>query len=131
MQQGRREERAIGDLFNDLSRDMSRLVRDEVTLAKKELTQKTTKAGIDVAWLVAAGSIIYGGFLVLLATAVIALAIVLDWWLSALIIGAVTIAIGGAIAWYYWTKLSSINPTPQKTVETLQEDKEWMKEQAR
>ncbi len=110
---------------------MSRLFREEFTLAKKETTEKVTKAGVDFAGIAVGATIVYGGFLVLLATAVIALAYVLAWWLAALIVGVVTVAVGGGMAWYYWSKMSSINPTPRQTVESIKEDKEWMKEQAR
>jgi hypothetical protein len=130
MQQGR-EERSLGELLSELSRDMSRLVREEIALARVEMTQKVTKAGTDIAWIAVAGLIAYGGFLVLLATAVIALAHAMDWWLAALIVGLVVVGTGAAIGWYYWSKLSSINPKPEQTIDTLQEDKEWMKERAR
>lgn len=130
MQQSR-DDRSIGELFADLSRDMSRLVRDEIVLARTEMTQKASRAGMDVAGMAAGALILYGGFLVLLATAVIALAYAMPWWLAALIVGVVVVAVGGGLAWYYWNRLSSINPTPRQTVETLKEDKEWMKEQAR
>jgi uncharacterized membrane protein YqjE len=130
MQQSR-DDRSIGELFADLSRDMSRLVRDEIALARTEMTQKASRAGTDVAGMAAGALILYGGFLVLLATLVIALAHAMSWWLAALIVGVVVVAIGGGLAWYYWNKLSSINPMPRQTVETLKEDKEWIKEQAR
>jgi Flp pilus assembly protein TadB len=129
MQQDR-QERSLGELFADLSREMSRLIREEVALAKTEMTQKASKAGANLGFIAAAGAIAYGGFLVLLATAVIALALVLSWWLSALIVGAATVTIGGALAWYYWNRLSSIDPVPKQTTQSLKNDKEWMKEQA-
>jgi xanthine/uracil permease len=130
MQQGR-EERSLGELIAELSRDMGRLVRDEINLARTEMTQKASKAGMDIAGMAVGALILYGGFLVLLATAVIVLAHAMAWWLAALIVGIVVVAIGGGMAWYYFNKLSSINPAPRQTVETLKEDKEWMKEQAR
>jgi len=126
-----REERSVGELIAELSRDMGRLVRDEINLARTEMTQKASKAGMDVAGIAVGALVLYGGFLVLLAAAVIILAHAMAWWLAALIVGLVVVAIGAGLAWYYFNKLSNINPAPRQTVETLREDKEWMKNQGR
>ena len=126
-----REERSVGELIAELSRDMGRLVRDEINLARTEMTQKASKAGMDVAGMAVGALVLYGGFLVLLAAAVIILAHAMAWWLAALIVGLVVVAIGAGLAWYYFNKLSNISPAPRQTVETLREDKEWMKNQGR
>ena len=44
-----RTDLSLGELFGDLTRDMSALVRQEVQLAKTEMTQKASKAGKDIA----------------------------------------------------------------------------------
>ncbi len=73
----RKEERSLGDLFSELTQDLSTLVRQEVMLAKTELRQKASEAGKDVGLLAAGGAIAYAGFLVILAGVVLALGLVL------------------------------------------------------
>jgi hypothetical protein len=50
-------------------------------------------------------------------------------WLSALIVGLVVVGIGYLLIQRGLTALKQIDPTPRQTIQTLQEDKEWVKEQ--
>lgn len=128
--QARRDDRSLGELFADLTRDMTTLVRQEFTLARTEMTQKAVSAGRQMAMLAAGGAILYGAFLVLLATLTIALAYALPWWLAALIVAVVFGIIGGLLAWSGLRKLRTLQLAPTETVETLKEDATWMKQQA-
>lgn len=125
-----KEERSVGELLSELTRELSTLFRQEVTLAKTEMTQKASKAGKDVGFLAVGGAVAYAGFLAILAGVVLALGLVLPWWLSALIVGVVVAAIGYFLIRKGQTALKQIDLTPQETVETLKEDKQWLKEQA-
>src|SRR5438045_2951539 len=85
-----KEDRSLGELFSELSRETSTLVRQEVDLAKTELTHKATEVGKDIGFLAAGALVAYAGFLTLVAMLVIALAqLGVTWWLSALIVGVV------------------------------------------
>lgn len=125
-----KEERSVGELLSELTQNVSTLFQQEITLAKTEMTQKATKAGKDVGFLAVGGAIAYAGFLAILAGVVLALGLVLPWWLSALIVGVVVAAIGYFLIQKGRTALKQIDLTPQETVETLKEDKQWLKEQA-
>ena len=125
-----KDERSVGELLSDLTRELSTLFRQEVTLAKTEMTQKASKAGKDVAFLAVGGAVAYAGFLAILAGVVLVLGLVLPWWLSALIVGVVVAAIGYFLIHKGQTALKQIDPTPHETAETLKEDKQWLKEQA-
>jgi len=57
------ENRPLGDLFSDLATDMSNLVRQEVALAKLEVTQKAKYLGRNVGYLVVGGAVAYAGLL--------------------------------------------------------------------
>ena len=59
----RQEEASLGQLFGDLSREMSTLVRQEVTLAKDEISQKAQSVGKDVGFMAAGGAVLYAGAL--------------------------------------------------------------------
>ena len=125
-----RDERSLGDLFSDLSRETTTLVRQEVQLAKAELTQSATEAARGIGMLVAGGAVAYAGLLFLLLAIVFGL-IEAGWdaWLSALVVGLVVVAIGAILALRARESLKPANLAPQKTVETLKEDAAWAKEQ--
>jgi hypothetical protein len=125
-----RDERSLGDLFSDLSRETTTLVRKEVQLAKAELTQSATEAARGIGMLVAGGAVAYAGLLFLLLAIVFGL-IEAGWdpWVSALVVGLVVVAIGAVLVLRARESLKPANLAPQKTVETLKEDAEWAKEQ--
>jgi Putative Actinobacterial Holin-X, holin superfamily III len=125
-----RDERSLGDLFSDLSRETTTLVRQEVQLAKAELTQSATEAARGIGILVAGGAVAYAGLLFLLLAIVFGL-IEVGWdaWVSALVVGLVVVAIGAILVLRARESLKPANLAPQKTVETLKEDAAWAKEQ--
>jgi hypothetical protein len=125
-----RDERSLGDLFSDLSRETTTLVRQEVQLAKAELTQSATEAARGIGMLLAGGAVAYAGLLFLLLAIVFGL-IEAGWdaWLSALVVGLVVVAVGAILVLRARESLKPANLAPQKTVETLKEDAAWAKEQ--
>ena len=125
-----RDERSLGDLFSDLSRETTTLVRQEVQLAKAELTQSATEVARGIGMLVAGGAVAYAGLLFLLLAIVFGL-IQAGWdaWLSALVVGLVVVAIGAILVLRARESLKPANLAPRRTVETLKEDQEWAKEQ--
>jgi len=129
--QERKEDRSLGELFADLAQETSTLVRQEVALAKTELTQKASRVGRDVAMLVVGGAVAYAGLLVLLAAVVFGLATFMPNWLAALIVGLVVAAVGYFLVQRGRDALGREDLTPRQTIETLKEDAEWAKEQTR
>jgi hypothetical protein len=125
-----RDERSLGDLFSDLSRETTTLVRQEVQLAKAELTQSATEAARGIGMLVAGGAVAYAGLLFLLLAIVYGL-IEAGWdaWLSALVVGLVVVAVGAILVLRARESLKPANLAPRRTIETLKEDQEWAKEQ--
>jgi hypothetical protein len=125
-----RDERSLGDLFSDLSRETTTLVRQEVQLAKAELTQSATEAARGIGMLVAGGAVAYAGLLFLLLAIVFGL-IEAGWdaWLSALVVGLVVMAISAVLVLRARESLKPANLAPRRTIETLKEDQEWAKEQ--
>ena len=123
------ENRPLGDLFGDLASDMSNLVRQEITLAKVEVTQKAKYVGRNVGYLVIGGAVAYAAMLAIIAAVIMLLAKVVPHWGSALIVGAVVGGIGWLLIGKAMTALQEADLTPRETVETLKEDATWMKEQ--
>jgi hypothetical protein len=128
MQQNR-DARSLGDLFSELTSELRTLVRQELELAKVEMSRKASRVGKDVAFLALGGAVAYAGFLVLLSMLVIALAYAIPLWLSALLVGALTAGIGYFLIEKGRTRLKQEDIKPEQTIETLKEDKEWAKRQ--
>ena len=123
------ENRPLGDLFGDLATDMSSLVRQEVALAKLEITQKAKHVGRNVGYLVIGGAVAYAALLAIIAAIIMLLAKVVPDWGSALIVGVVVGGVGWLLIGKAMSALQEADLTPRQTVETLKEDATWMKEQ--
>jgi hypothetical protein len=134
-----KEERSLGDLFSELAAETSTLVRQEVSLAQTELTQKATSVGKDVGFLVAGGAVGYTALLVILAAVVIGLTqlisslsgwqIITSAWIAAAIVGLAVGIVAYMLVTSALAKLKNTELTPRQTVETLKEDAEWLKNQ--
>src|ERR687889_2659459 len=128
-EQQQREERSYGELFAELSQKTTTLVRQEIQLAKVEMTQKASRVGKNVGFLVIGSVVAYTGLLAVVAAVIILLGQVMAYWLSAAIIGVVIAAVGAVLVVRGANTLRQEEPTPRETIETLQEDKEWLKDQ--
>lgn len=119
---------STGQLVKDLSQQASTLVRQEIQLAKTEMAEKAKHASLGAAALVAAA---VAGLLALGAlTAFLVLALdgAMPNWTAALLVTLLWAVIGGALAVYGREKLRDVGtPVPEKTVETVKEDIEWLK----
>jgi len=125
-------ERSLPDLLSDLTTQMTTLVRQEVELARTEMTGKVSRAGRGAAMVGAGGAVAYAGFLVL-AAAVVALLVEmgLDLWIAALIVGIVLAAVGGLLAYQGQNTIKRTSLAPERTVQTLKDDAEWVRGQTR
>ena len=124
-----KDDRSLGELFSELSRQLSTLFRQEVALAKAEMKQKGTEAGKDIGMMAAGGALAYAGLLALIAAAIIALANVIPWWASALIVGVVVLGIGAVLIQTGMSALKESGIAPTQTIESVKEDAEWAKKQ--
>jgi xanthosine utilization system XapX-like protein len=129
MQQSK-EDLSLGELFADLSRETSTLVRKEVELAKTELTQKAARVGKDIGFMAVGGALAYAGLFFILATlAIVLMTLGVPAWLSVLLVGLVAIGVGYFLIQKGRTALKRDNLAPSQTIETLKEDAEWAKQQ--
>ncbi len=126
-----RDQRSLGDLFTELANETSTLVRQEIQLARAEMTQKASSAGRDAGMIGAGGALAYAGLLAIIAAVIIGLGQLIPMWLSALIVGLVILVIAYLLVRRGLDGLKNLNPLPEQTIETLNEDKEWAKEQTR
>lgn len=127
---GQQDNRSLGELFSALAADTGTLVRQEVELAKTEMTQKATRVGKDIGFLLAGGAVAYAGFLAILAAIAIGLGqLGLPWWVATLLVGLVVAGIGGFLVMRGISALRQETALPQQTIDTLKEDAEWAKAQ--
>jgi hypothetical protein len=123
-------EKSMGELFKELSNDLSTLVRQELKLAQAEMTEKGKKAGLGVGMFGGAGIVGLLAAGTLTACCIAALAEGMDVWLAALIMTAVYAALAGVLALVGKKRVSEATPpVPEQTVETVKEDVEWAKTQ--
>jgi uncharacterized membrane protein YqjE len=120
---------SLGRLFGDLSADFTDLVREEIRLARVETMEKVSTATRSLVSIVAGGLIAYAGLLALLVTAVLLLSGVMPYWLSSAIVGIVAIVIGFILIMGGRSTLANMTIMPEKTIESLKDDAEWVKEQ--
>jgi hypothetical protein len=127
--QGRGDDRSLGELFSELSQETTTLIRQEVQLAKTEMSQKASRVGKDVGFLAAGGAVAYAGLLAIIAGVIALLGLAIPLWLSALLVGVVVAAVGYFLVRKGLDALKQEDLAPQQTMETLKEDKEWAKDQ--
>jgi hypothetical protein len=119
---------SVADLVKQLSEQTSRLARQEVELAKAELTAKGKRAGIGVGMFGGAG--VFGFYAVgaLTAAAILGLSHAVTSWLAALIVTAVLGALAGVLALQGKTKVEQATPpVPEQAAESVKEDVQWAK----
>jgi F0F1-type ATP synthase assembly protein I len=129
MSEVQRPERSLGELLGELSSDLSLLFRQEVALAKEEVKaegQKAQRAGI------AFGAAAVVGLLAgvaLVMTLGFALDSFLPSWLGFLIVTVVLGIVTAVLVKRGQAVVKEIEPVPEKTIETLKEDAQWLSEQ--
>src|SRR3954467_10518579 len=94
---GEVSEKGLGELFADFTRETTTLVRQELDLAKAEITKSGKEAGKDAGLVAGGGVVAHIGLLGLVAAAVLGLGEAIPYWASALIIGAVLVAAGAGL----------------------------------
>jgi Flp pilus assembly protein TadB len=124
-------ERPIGEVAKDLTRDLSLLVRQEIDLAKAEMSEKGRTAAGGLGILGGAGAVALCAAGALTAFLVLVLATFLPDWLAALIVAAVF----GLVAYVLMRRgkervRDAGKPVPDQTIDTVKEDVEWAKTRA-
>lgn len=123
------DDRSLGDLLGELAGETTTLVKQEIALAKTEIREEVRTAGKNAGIVAAGGAVAYTGL--------IAVVIGLGWflgelladaeWLGILIVGLIVTAIGYALVQKGLTTLKDMDKKPERTIKTLKEDKEWLK----
>jgi len=126
------DDRSVADLLRHLSDQTATLVRQEMELAKAELSEKGKRAGIGAGMF--GGASVFGAYALgaLTAFLILLLATAIDAWLAALIVAVVYAAIAGVLALMGKSKVQQATPpVPEQTVDSVKEDVQWTKERAK
>jgi uncharacterized membrane protein YqjE len=126
------EEQSTAELLRQLSEQTTKLVRQEIELAKAELTEKGKKAGIGAGMFGGAGALAFYAFGALTACLILALATAVDGWLAALVVAVVYGAAAGVLAITGRHKVTDATPpVPEQAVDSTKEDVRWVKSRAK
>jgi Putative Actinobacterial Holin-X, holin superfamily III len=118
---------SVGNLTAEVAKDLSTLIRQEVSLAKAELTQQAKTAGQAAGMLGGAG---FAGYFVLVFLSLAAMwglgeVMALGW--AALIVAGVWAIVAGVLAALGRGRMRRLHPAPERTIETVKEDVQWVK----
>ena len=129
---GNGDDRPLGELVQDLSRQTSTLIRQEMRLAQAELAEKGRHASKGAGMFGGAGLVALYGVGALIAAAILGLATVLEPWIAAAAIGAGLLLIAGILALTGKKELEEAGPPkPEQTLDSVQRDIETVKARAR
>lgn len=126
-----RNDRSLGELFGELSQDMTLLFRQELQLARAEMSEKISHVTSNLVSVITGGFVTYVGALALVAALILGLHELADIppWVSALIVGALFATAGYVMLNRGLKELKRVDLAPRRTVETLKDDVQWAKEQ--
>ena len=125
-------DRPAGELLRDLSDHTTTLVKQEVELAKAELQEKGKQAGLGAGMFGGAGLFGLGAFAALTACLIAALDQVMEIWLAALVVAVAYAVIAAVLAVTGKQKVKqAVPPVPEQAKESVKEDMEWAKTQAK
>ena len=120
-------ERSVPELLKQLSQETSTLVKQELDLAKAELSQQGKRAGVGAGFIGGGALFGLGAFGALTACLIALLGLAMETWLAALIVAVVYGAIAAVLALRGKDKIQEATPPTPQTVETVKEDVEWAK----
>jgi uncharacterized membrane protein YqjE len=125
-------DQSTSELVQRASEQISRLVKDELALAKAELTEKGKHAGVGVGLFGGGGVLALYGVGVLIITFVLLLDLVLPAWAAALIVTVVLFIVAGVLALLGKKQVSqAVPPTPQAATDSVKADVDAVKHAAK
>jgi hypothetical protein len=117
------DKRSTSELVRDLSEQSSRLVRQEMALARAELTEKGVEAGLGIGLLGGAGILALYGLGALTAAGILLLSTAMKAWIASVVIAGSILAVAGAAALIGKTRIAqAAPPVPEATIETAKQD---------
>ncbi|MDX3535610.1 phage holin family protein [Streptomyces sp. MB09-01] len=124
-------EKSVGDLVSRASQQISELVREEMQLARAEMTQKGKRFGVGGGLFGGAGLVGFLSAQALVGAVIAALALLLPVWASALIIAALLAAVAAGMAAAGKKQIAKAGtPAPEQAIDSIKADVAEIKEAA-
>jgi uncharacterized membrane protein YqjE len=121
------EERSVSDVLQDIVRNLQDMVRSEIRLAKVEIREEARRAISSGIW-IAVGTVgAVSAWIFLLWTLAYALATRMPMWAATLVVAVVMAAAAAVLIMGGIRSAKRIQPIPERTVESVKENLEWMK----
>jgi uncharacterized membrane protein YqjE len=120
-------QRSVPEVLQNIVGNLQEIIRSEFRLAKAELKEEVAKAAKPVATF--GVGLVFGfyGIGLLLLASVYGLSMVMAGWLAALLVGTILAVVAIALMSSSGKKLKRVNPTPHKTIRSLEESVQWTK----
>jgi uncharacterized membrane protein YqjE len=126
------DDQPVGELVKQLSEQATRLARQEVELARVELSAKGRRAGLGAGMFGGAGLMGVFALGALTAGVILVLSTVLQAWLSAFVVAGAYLLLAGILALVGRARVREATPpVPEQAGESVKEDVEWAKTRAR
>jgi len=122
------EERSVSAVLQDIVRDLQDIVRAEIRLAKVEIREDVRRVVASSVWLAGGLVAVLSGWVFLLWTIVYALATRMPMWAAALVVTVLMAAAGAVLIMGGLQRVRRLNATPERTVESLKENLQWIKQ---
>ena len=122
------DDRSISDVLQDILRNLQEMVRSEVRLAKVEIRDEARRAVSSGVWIAAGAVGALSAWMFLLWTIAYALATRMSMWAATLVVAVVMAAAAAVLIIGGIRRVKRIHPIPERTVESVKENLEWMKQ---
>ena len=123
------EGRTVSDVLQDILRNLQEIVRSEIRLARVEIRDQMRRAVSSSVWIAAGAVSAVSAWIFLLWTLAYALATRMPLWTATLIVAVVMAGTAWVLIMGGLRKATHIQPIPGRTVESVKENLEWMKQQ--
>lgn len=123
----REHEKSLNELLSDLSNEVRDLFRQEMLLAKNEMSAKFGRAAKDMRSAAVGGAILHAGLFAVLAAIIIVLGNAVSYWVSALVVGVIASAVGYFMIKKGLRDMRKMDITPRETISSFREDEKWLK----
>jgi Flp pilus assembly protein TadB len=121
------ETRSVAVVLQDILHNIQEIVRSEMRLAKVEIRDEAIDAGSSALWITAGAVAALGSSMFLSWTAVYALALFMSMWAATLVVAVALAGLASVLLVVGRRHFKRLRPIPERTVETLKENLEWMK----
>lgn len=129
-----RDDRSLGQILRDLREETTQLLRQEVDLAKTEMSEKMSRLGSNMGSVATGGAVLFAGALTLLAALTLGLIALFSqfmdrdvaMWLAPLLVGGILAGVGYSMVKKALQALKQEGIAPQRTTQSLKENKEWL-----